>query len=1015
MPEIGEQFAQYKILSSLGVGGMGEVYLAEDAQLGRRAALKFLADELSSHPDHFNRFLREARAASALNHPNTCTIYEINDSGRSPFISMEYIEGETLAEIIGRRRRNASQTLNIAVQIASALADAHAKGIVHRDVKPANIIVNSRGHAKILDFGLAKRIERPGEVSSDQFLTKAGMILGTASYMSPEQARGLDVDAATDVWSFGVCIYEMLSGKQPFTGETSTDTLAAILTRDPEPLSALFPDIPKELERITSKAIRRIRDDRYSDASEMLRDLETLRRKLDFEAGPDNSVTEPDENEKTHIFESATTEVAVRKVTGADLVDPEKKSNNLSRQYGSIIGREKEKADVIGLLSEDSGRLVTLTGIGGTGKTRLSQAVGLELLPEFADGVFFIELAGISQPDLVAPTIASTLGIKDTGGRPVLELLTEHLRNRQMLLVIDNFEQVIGAGPQLAELLSKCDRLKILVTSRVVLRLSIEREMVVPPLSAPESGRVTFEELRLNDAVRLFTERAAAASPGFVLTAENAEKIGGICTRLQGLPLAIELAAARVRILSPSGILSRLDDRLKFLTGGPRDLPARQRTMQGAVDWSYELLTDAEKKLFRMLSVFAGGFRLDAAEALCASATDERSRDCDSALDLVSSLVDQSLLLKRRQMNGEFRFYMLDVVRDYALDSLESANEKEQVQADHAEYFVSLAEQAEPFLQAAHSAEWLDRLEEEDDNIRAGMQWSLENDPQIAVRLAVSLRNFWLLHSHLGEGYRWMKAALDSGGEPPAALRFKLMNGLGLASRFRGDLDTARNAYKNGLAAGKEAGDKQGIAVSSRGLGLVAMQQGDFAASEQYFESGLAISRELGDKFGTALSLSFLGDLARTKGDDARARPLFDEALEYFRELDNKSAACDAMNNLAAAAFGLGDFHTAEVNFTEAIRLANTLGNKMTISYAIDGFAALAVESGEHRRAARFAGAAQALRESIGYKIEPAELRFREAYLGKLKPFVQPTSFEAETAAGSKLEIKKLLSEILKD
>ncbi|HMJ07770.1 MAG TPA: tetratricopeptide repeat protein, partial [Pyrinomonadaceae bacterium] len=709
---------------------------------------------------------------------------------------------------------------------------------------------------------------------------------------------------------------------------------------------------------------------------------------------------------------SATTEVVAHKITGADLVDPEKKSNNLSRNYGHIIGREKEKAAVISMLAGGSTRLLTLTGIGGTGKTRLSQAVGLDVLPDFADGVFFVELSGVTQPDLVAATIASTLGIKDTGGRPVIELLKDHLRDRQMLLVIDNFEQVIDAGVHLAELLSECERLKILVTSRVLLHLSVEREMTVPPLTPPSDGSGSLEEIRSNDAIKLFVQRAVSAKPGFELNEANAATVGAICTKLEGLPLAIELAAARIKILNPEGILKRLEDRLSFLTGGPRDLPARQRTMHGAVDWSYELLTAAEKTLFRKLSVFAGGFRLDAAEALFPNDPYGGFGDV-SVLDLVTSLVNQSLLIQRPEWHGEPRFQMLDVVRDFAAASLESAGQTDATRAEHAGYFLSLAERAEPFLQAARSAEWLDRLEEEDDNIRAAMQWSLENDPQNAVRLAVALRNFWLLHSHLGEGYRWLKAALECGGEPPAEMRFKLMNGLGLASRFRGDLDTARKAYENGLAAGKEAGDKQGIAVSSRGLGLVAMQQGDIAASEAYFESGLVISRELDDKFGIALSLSFLGDHARTRGDYKKARPFFEEALVRFSELDNKSAAADAMNNLAAAAFGLDDFPAAEFHFTQALTLANTLGNKMTISYSLDGFAALAVESGELERAGRLAAAADTLRESIGYKIEPAEMRFRESYLEKLRSAMRAEALEAATAAGNKLRPENAVAEAL--
>jgi non-specific serine/threonine protein kinase len=343
---------------------------------------------------------------------------------------------------------------------------------------------------------------------------------------------------------------------------------------------------------------------------------------------------------------------------------------------------------------------------------------------------------------------------------------------------------------------------------------------------------------------------------------------------------------------------------------------------------------------------------------------------------------------------------MLEVVREYAGNALQAAGEHDTIARAHADYYVALGEKAEPFLQAAQTAEWLDRLEDEHDNLRAAMQWSLNNDPAMAVRLAVAVRNFWLLHSHLNEGYRWLKAALERGGDPPASLRFKLMNGLGLAARFRGDYETARKAYADGLAAGKEAGDKQGVALSSRGLGLVAMQLGDAKAAREYFESGLAISRELDDKFGIAISLSFLGDLARTEKDFSRARPLFEESLGLFRQLDNKSAVSDALNNLATACFVGGEFTLAKQHFAEAANLALDLGNKMTMSYSIDGFAALALEEGNLDRAAQLCGAAEALRESIGYKIEPAEAVFRNAYIETLRDRMTDSAFSKAFGVG---------------
>ena len=1009
MPKIGENLSQYTIISALGAGGMGEVFVAEDKSLGRKAALKFLSAEFASEREHLDRFFREARAASALNHPNICTIYEINETGDVPFIAMEYIEGETVAEMIRRRRRNVRQTLDIAIQIAGALAEAHAHGIVHRDIKPANLIVNQRGHVKILDFGLAKKTVDDAGDGTKQHITNAGVILGTASYMSPEQARGLEVDGRTDIWSFGVCLYEMLTGRQPFTGDTVTDTFAWILTRDPVSPSAYLNEIPSDLERIVLKALHKSQGSRYQNAEEIAADLQDLQKQLDADDGQSISANDSAfSEERTEEFSAASTDYGLPKITDEDLKKQNLRPNNLTATYSQIIGREKEIVAVSQLLLRDDVRLLTMTGIGGTGKTRLSRAVAERMLLDFDDGVFFVEMEAVTQTEVVASTIAQPLGIKEEGGKPALEMLKEHLHDKQMLIIIDNFEQVINAAPQIVELLSVSGRLKILVTSREVLRVAAEVEFPVPPLSVPEaSGAWSFEDLRDNEALRLFSERARISKPSFNLTEDNAKDVAAICSRLDGLPLAIELAAARTRVLSPAAILSKLENRLNLLTGGPRDLPERQQTMRGAVAWSYDLLNETEQAVFRTLSVFSGGFRIESAEFVCGPNGLE-------VLDAVTSLIDKSLLVQKELPDGESRFRMLEVVKDFAGELLESKDEANSVRRKHAEFFVSLGETAEPFLQSAQSAVWLGRLNEDHDNLRAAILWCLANEPFLAIRMAVAVRNYWLVHGHLTEGFGWLKAASETGYESPPAVRYKLLNGLGLAARFRGDYDTARRAYEDGLAAGKEVNDKQGIALSNRGLGLVAMQQNDLHAARRHFDEGLSISRELDDKFGIAISLSFLGDLARTEGRNADARPQLEEAVELLRKLENKTALGDALNNLGAAAFALGDTAAAKTCFTEALTIAKDIGNRITISCSLDGFAALRAETGELQRAARLSGAADNLRDLIGYKIEPAERRFRETYLTKLNAQMPVEEFEGSYRQGREASTDDAIAEAFK-
>jgi len=1000
---IGMKLGRYKIHSAIGAGGMGEVFLAEDTRLGRKVALKILPQKFTVNEDLLNRFEQEAIAISALNHPNIITIYEIGESEGINYIAVEYIEGKTLRENINERSMNLANVLDAAIQVAEALSAAHRAGIIHRDIKPENIMIRRDGYVKVLDFGLAKLTERHNsglEAAARKLVeTNPGVLMGTMKYLSPEQARGKDLDNRSDIFSFGIVLYEMIAGKVPFDGESMPDIWAAILNQEPVSIRRLMPDVPPEVEKVVNKSLRKNRDERYQTAEDLLFDLKSLRKRLDFEIElkRDYALTEqfPATGKQTEILDAAS------------FSWQETLLNNLSENFTPIVGRKKEIAEIKSLLSQKEVRLLTMTGIGGTGKTTLAKAVARDSLKEFADGVFFVELGAITNPELVASTIAQPLGLKEAGGKLILEALKDYLREKQILLVIDNFEQVVTAAPQIAELIAAASRLKILITSRALLHLSAEREYVVPPLAVPEdSADISLAELSRYEAIKLFVERARSAKPNFILSEENARSVAIICSRLDGLPLAIELAAARVKILSPQAILPRLENRLKLLTGGGRDLPARQQTMRGAVEWSYDLLDEDEKVLFRRLAVFAGGFALEAAEAIC---------DYDSLgieiLDVISSLIDHSLLVQKEQADGESRFRMLEVVREYALESLEASGGAEATCRSHASYFLALGEEAELHLKGSESVKWLNRLEDDHDNLRAALRWSLVNDAEIVVRLAVAIRLFWFLHSHLTEGHSWLKAALERGSDDTTnEVRFKLLNVLGTLARFQGDYETARKAYEEGLASSRAANDLRQIAESSSGLGLVVYQQGDLIAARKFIEEGLTISRKLDDKFGIAAYLNSLGDIARTAGDDAAARPLFEEALSVSRQLGNKQFVSTILTNLGAVTFGEADFTAARSHFEEALEKAQELGNRVAISYSLDGFAALAAGNGKSELATKLAGAAEQLRESIGFEIEPADSRFRDAYLSELRASLPEEVFSNAYKQGRKLKPEEAIA-----
>ncbi|HEV7843309.1 MAG TPA: protein kinase, partial [Pyrinomonadaceae bacterium] len=535
----GTRLGRYEIRSQIGAGGMGEVYLARDTRLGRTVALKLLRADVASDRQRMHRFEKEAKAASALNHPNIITIYEIDQTSEAHFIAMEFIEGETLRAAMAGASLETSKALDVAAQVASALAAAHDAGIVHRDIKPENIMLRMDGYVKVLDFGLVKLTERYATHSELTMIdghgrtamadTDPGMVMGTVHYMSPEQAQGQPVDARTDIWSLGVLLYKMLTGSIPFRGKTPNHVIVSIIEDEPQPITNLMPDVPAELQRIVTKALRKEKDERYQVIKDMAQDLKSLLRRLEFEAelGRARTLEEFKEGRAASRIEKGfdvqdDDTIIEASLSLADELPP----NNLSAELSPLIGRAEEIAAIKNLLRQDNVRLLTLSGIGGTGKTRLAQAVAREMLSEFKDGAFFIELSPISDPALVVSEIAQSLGLKEAGGTPLKELLKAYLQERTLFLAIDNFEQVTDAAPLVAELLAVSPRLKVLVTSRALLHLSLEHEFSVPPLALPSVESLpAVDELMRFAAIALFVERARAARPGFALTEENASAV----------------------------------------------------------------------------------------------------------------------------------------------------------------------------------------------------------------------------------------------------------------------------------------------------------------------------------------------------------------------------------------------------------------------------------------------------------------------------------------------------------
>lgn len=1015
---IGTSVSHYRVLEKLGGGGMGVVYKAEDTDLGRFVALKFLLDDVAHDPQALSRFQREAKAASALNHPNIVTIYELGYLNGTHYLAMEMICGETLRTMLSSGPLPYRKAVAIATEIADALAKAHEIGLVHRDLKPENFMVTQDGNAKILDFGLAKLRDHshdPERPTQADLLTDPGTVMGTVGYMSPEQANGNDVDFRSDQFSFGAVLYEMVIGQPAFQGRGRAEIMAAIV-RD-QPQLSMNVVAPAPFFWILQKCLAKDANQRYSSTRDLARDLATVR----------------------------------------DLrVDPETRStvrspSNMPVQRTAFIGRDREVANLRQLLSRGDVRLVTLTGPGGIGKTRLAVQVVTEMGDSFTGSVCFVSLSAVSGNESMTRAIAESIGVRDVPGQSSEESLKEYVRalTQPLLLLLDNFEHLLSAGSDVAELLTLNPNLKVLVTSQALLHIYGEHELQVPALAAPDLRALPHapEALSRFAAVALFLERAKAVKHDFTLTKENANAVAAICVRLDGLPLAIELAASRVKLLSPTAMLARLESSLNLLTGGARDLPVRQQTLRGTVNWSYSLLNTAEQSLVRRLSVFDGGCTLEAVEAVC----DTKGDLGIDVLDGMSSMVDKSLIQQLDQRGAEPRFLMLSTIREYALERLVESGEEFATRRSHAAYYIVLAEECGKDL-STHP-EWLERFDLEHQNFRDALEFLIRTaDADWGMRLGAALFHFWETREHFAEGRAFLERLLQLPGALQPKMRARLWFYAGVLASSQGDFDSAQKLHKGNLEACRELHDHRGVAVALNALGVTTRDRGDldtacslfercvatwrdlgspidtaralsnlanvirlqgnYARAHALYDECLTIFHEVGDSTAVAWTLNYLGDLARNSVDSIASRSYYEQSLSAFRQLGDGWGIASALSDLASLSVADGHHQQAEALYGESMKIFQDLGHKRGIARVLEGFAVGAAAQSRPQQALRLAGAAAALRQRIGTPLIPAEQSRLERKLESARNMLTDAANLEAWSSGWEMSVEEAVQEI---
>lgn len=933
-------------VQEIGRGGFGVVYRCTQRELDRTVAVKVLTVDLDE--ENQARFFREQRAMGRLTgHPNILNILQVGVTGSGrPYTVMPYHPQDSLES---RVRKDGpltlDQALRLGVKISGALESAHRLGILHRDVKPANILLSDYGEPELSDFGIAH--------ISGGFQTSAGAVTGSPAYTAPEVLGGDPPSPSSDVYGLGATLFSALTGHAAFERRSGELVVAQFLRITSQGVPNLREHgVPDDVSAVIAGAMSRTPGHRPATAADFGDELRQLQR--------DHGLPVDEMAVRAEFYAQRNDQQQSSPVARSAGLSPRSATGRLPEDLTSFVGRRRELTEARNLLA--GSRLVTLTGIGGVGKTRLALRLAAAVQSGYADGVWLIELGDLRDGMLAVDAVATVVGVRDNSARPLRDVLIEYLATRNLLLVFDNCEHVVDGVAELAgPLLRACPRVRILATSREPLVIGGEAVLRVPPLTVPDPERTpSLRALPRYEAVTLFTDRAAVAVPGFALTEDNAAAVAGICHSLDGLPLPIELATARLRALSPEQILQRLTDRFTLLTGGSRDAPTRQQTLRLCVDWSYELCALEEQLVWRRLVVFAGSFELDAAEGVCGA-----DLAPGELLDVVTSLVDKSILI-REDSSGRVRFRMLETLRDYGFEKLTRTSEYIQLRRRHRDWYEALVLDAEAEWISAGQLDWIARLNREQSNMREALEFCIDDDSAAGLRIATGLYWLWVSQGLYNECRRWLKHLIARQSGPPTLAWVKALYFASMMADVQGNLKAGTVLVQEAHMLVKQSRDPLMLALVACAEGQLVLYSGDLTRASSRLEFALAEFSKSGER---ALELSVLYGLGLAYGlagltDQSLA--CLERVLAITERSGEKVYRSHSLWAVAIVVWRQGDTDRAVRLLEQSLEIARAVRDPRVATACLETLAWIAFEQRDVARAAVLAGSAEGLAGSMG-------------------------------------------------